>query len=386
MEKATVKKIMFSGGGSGGPVMPLLAVAEELLRANERPTPEFVFVGTYGGPEREMVASFNKRLASGEAASGEGAEPLRFTALLSGKLRRYFSLANFFDIFKVIVAYFQAHLLLLREKPDLVVTAGGFVSVPLAWAAAGRKIPILVHQQDVRPGLANKLMAPFARAVTVTFEKSLTDYGSRAVWLGNPLKDLAGEEFALSVSEDREKYSIDGAQPLVLVTGGATGSTALNRLIRAAAPELAGTCRIIHLTGRGKLTADSVTGTGGADSYYIAKDFVSNGEILALIAAADLVVSRCGLSVLTELSALDKPAILIPMPASHQEDNAAVFARASAAIVLAQAGLTPDQLVAEIKRGLSDSALRAELKKNIGRVIRRGAAATMAGLIWEIVK
>jgi len=381
MNQVQAKKIIFSGGGSGGPVMPLLAVAEELARAAEAPVLDLIFVGTTGGPEREMVAAFNDRLAALQPAVA----PLRFLTLRSGKFRRYFSWRNLWDIGNIIAAYFQSRRLLAAERPDLIVTAGGFVSVPLVWAAAGRKIPILVHQQDVRPGLANKLMAPVARTITVTFEKSLADYGSRAVWLGNPVKDLAGEEFARGVADIKAQYDINGERPVVLVTGGATGSSSVNRLLVAALPELLKFCRIIHLTGRGK----SVLPAAAAEphpSAYLAQEFVTDDELLALMAAADLVVSRAGLSALTELAALNKPVIIIPIPASHQEDNAAVFARARAAVVLRQADLTPEELTAEIRRCLNDTVLRAELKNNIGKVIKRGAAAALAGIIWEILQ
>jgi UDP-N-acetylglucosamine--N-acetylmuramyl-(pentapeptide) pyrophosphoryl-undecaprenol N-acetylglucosamine transferase len=383
MDKPAAKKIIFSGGGSGGPVMPLLAVAEELLRTDEAPAPDLVFVGTYSGPEREMVVAFNTRVA----ALYPSAAAMKFIPVVSGKFRRYFSWDNFLDIFKISAAYFQSFRILAAERPDLIITAGGFVSVPLVWAAAGRKIPVLVHQQDIRPGLANKLMAPFARTISVTFEKSLADYGSRAVWLGNPVKNLAGEDFARTVADIKNKYGLDGARPLVLVTGGATGSASINKLILAAAPELLRFCRIIHLTGRGKLPPTNGGATARGDTPdYLAKEFVTDDELLALIAAADLVVSRSGLSALTELAALNKPVLLIPIPASHQEDNAAVFARARAAVVLRQADLTPEKLVAEVRRALSDSVLRVELKNNIGKVIKRGAAAALAGIIWEILK
>ena len=148
------KKIIFTGGGTGGSVTPLLAIAEELLRDgpdNHQATIfnssqedrsfrfnwEFLFVGTYQGPEREMVTDFNSEVG-----------PMRFVPLVSGKLRRYFSPANFFDAFKVFASWFVSLRLLSVEKPDLIVSAGSFVSVPLVWAAALRRIPIIIHQQE----------------------------------------------------------------------------------------------------------------------------------------------------------------------------------------------------------------------------------------------
>ena len=156
----TNKKIMLSGGGTGGSVTPLLSLAEELIKEDK--DIDLSFVGAKNGPEKELIAGF------------KGKE-IRFLTLPSGKLRRYFSAANFFDIFKIIGAFFKSLAVLRQERPAIVISAGSFVSVPLVWAAACRRIPILIHQQDIRPGLANKLMAPFARVITVTFEKSLID-------------------------------------------------------------------------------------------------------------------------------------------------------------------------------------------------------------------
>lgn len=374
MTSGQTKKIIFSGGGSGGSVTPLLAVAEELRRAEEWSW-NFVFVGTTGGPEREMVAAFNARAT----ALNPLVVPLKFVTLSSGKFRRYFSWKNIFDVFKIIAAYFQAQRLLRTERPDLIVTAGGFVSVPLVWAAASRKIPILIHQQDVRPGLANQLMAPFARAITVTFEKSLGDYGPRAAWVGNPHQDFASLDGA--VSGIRQKYNLSSDQPLVIILGGGTGSTAINNLIFSAVSELSKFCQIIHLTGRGKLPVSEIR-----NNNYQTFEFLDNSELVKLLALADLVVTRAGLAFLTELSSLAKPIIIIPMPDSHQEDNAAVFATARAAVVLGQVELTPAKLTVEIRRVLDDKNLQTELKNNIGKVIKRGAATAMAGIIEEIVK
>ncbi len=365
--KKNQKTVMFSGGGTGGSVTPLLAVADDLRRS--RPDLKLVFVGTKRGPEKEMVAAFNRE-----------SESLEYIPLTSGKWRRYFSLYNFLDIFKVIIAWFVSLRVLISKRPSVIISAGAFVSVPLAWAAALWRIPVLIHQQDVRPGLANKLMAPGARVITVTFEKSLSDYGSRAVLIGNPIREAAINGSQSAPEEIRRRYLLNSDKPLVLVAGGGTGSTAINKLILKIIPSLSDFCEVLHLTGPGKLEEGIMN---NAD--YQAREFVAPDELLNLIAASDLVVSRAGLATLTELSFLSKPAILIPIPDSHQEDNAAVFSAAQAAIVFEQRELTPDRLAAEIKRVLMDQVLRDKLSRNIAKVIRRGAAGKMAGLIEEIL-
>jgi UDP-N-acetylglucosamine--N-acetylmuramyl-(pentapeptide) pyrophosphoryl-undecaprenol N-acetylglucosamine transferase len=362
------KTIMLSGGGSGGPVTPLLVVAEELLREPEINL-NLIFVGTKNGPERVMVEDFNHSIG-----------PLQFIPIVSGKWRRYFSLYNIVDIFKVWAAFLQSLKILAVIKPDIVISAGAFVSVPLVWAAKLRGIPVLIHQQDVRPGLANKLMAAAARAITVTFEKSLYDYPGKAILIGNPVR-LIDDNNKEVMAEIRQRYNLSSDQPLVLITGGGTGAVAINDLVGQSIQELGTFCQIIHLTGKGKAPSIKI----GHKNYH-ALEFVAPREFTSLVSAADLVVSRCGMAALTELSAGQKAAILIPMPDSHQTENAAVFAQAQAALVLEQQDLTPEQLVGEVRRILDDPALRTSLQNNIGKVIKRGAAAAMAGIIWEIVK
>jgi len=361
------KTIILSGGGTGGSITPLLALAEELWRENKNLN--LIFVGNYSGPEKEMVAAFNNQTG-----------PMKFIPLISGKWRRYFSWQNFWDIFKIITAYFQSFILLRRERPDLILSAGGFVSVPLVLAAAFLKIPILIHQQDIRPGLANKLMAPFARVVTVTFAKSLLDYGSKAVWIGNPVKQLSKDHQETSIEMIKNKYNLDTKKPLVLITGGGTGSHKINDLIFRGIPELIKFCQIIHLTGSGKLLIEKIY-----SSDYHPLEIVSYQDSLELIRAADLVVSRCGLGTLAELSSLNKAAILIPLPNSHQEDNAAIFSEAQAAVVLNQNELTPEKLAEEIKRLLNNEPLKNELKNNIAKVIKRGAVQGLVGIIGEVL-
>ncbi len=368
-EERNNKKIMFSGGGTGGSVTPLLVIAEELLKDDKNL--EIIFIGTKNGLEKKMVSDF----------SGQ----IKYISLPSGKWRRYFSLNNILDIFKIIYAFFKSFFILRKERPNVIVTAGGFVGVPLVWAAAFCRIPVLVHQQDIRPGLANKLMAPFARVITVTFEKSLTDYGPRAVLTGNPAKDTS---FLGNTAETRKKYNLKQDIPFVLVTGGGTGAFAINNLVVEALPNLLSFCQIINLTGKGKKPeiADKINSelnesVGG----YQAIEFVESREFINLLKASDLIVSRCGLGVLTEISACGKAAILIPMPHSHQEDNAFLFKDKKAAIVLNQDYLSAKDLSDEIKIVLGDSKLRGELSHNVFKIMKPEGARNITAIIWEII-
>lgn len=369
--KKNSKKIMFSGGGTGGSVTPLLVIAEEMLKDDQ--DLEIVFVGTKNGIEKKMVSDFS------------GA--IKFLSLPSGKLRRYFSFNNILDIFKVIGAFFKSLYLLRRERPDVLVVAGGFVGVPLVWAAAFFRIPVLIHQQDIRPGLANRLMAPFARVITVTFEKSLTDYGPRAVLTGNPTKNIPSSQ--ANIVETKKKYNLKSDLPLVFVAGGGTGALAINNLIVEALPDLLSFCQIINLTGLGKkpeLSAEINSESNKLAGTYQAFELVSNQDFLDLLAAADLVVSRCGLGALTEISALAKPAILIPIPHSHQEDNALLFKDREAGVILDQDTLSARDLGKEINNLLTNSDLRGRLTHNVSKIMKPDGARNIASIIWEMIK
>lgn len=377
-------KIILTGGGTGGSVVPLLAVAEELTSSRLFPSPErqrsegkgefeFLWIGTKSGPEREMVA-----LAG--LAPGEKME-IKFKAIAGGKLRRYFSWRNFIDPFLILTGFWQAFFIMLKWRPDLVMTAGSFVSVPVVWAARILRVPVLVHQQDARPGLANKLMAPFARVVTVTFAESLNDYGKKAVWIGNPTR--LRRETLNSKFQITNYFNLKKEFPVVLVVGGGTGAMAINELVWEALPELTKFCQIIHVGGK-----DKVPGSGFQvpSSKYIFFEFLNVNQMSEAYAAADIVVSRAGMGVLTELSCLGKPAILIPMPDSHQEENAEIFGKKEAAIVLNQKELAGGQFAKEIEKLVNDKSLREKLNKNISEVIKRGAGERMVKIIEGLLK
>lgn len=262
----------------------------------------------------------------------------------------------------------------------MILSAGSFASVPLIWAAGFMRLPVIIHQQDVRPGLANKLMSPAADIITVTFAKSLVDYGPKAIWIGNPTKFLEIAEYKKLIPLTWEKYGLKPGKPLILVTGGRMGAKALNELMRGAQSKLAD-YQIVHLTGP-YIKEDIISDN---PDYHVFKALPHN-DFLTLMVSADLVVSRAGLGSLTELSELNKAAVIIPIPYSHQEDNAAIFSRSQAALVLSQKKLTPEKLAAEIISLISDQNRLTDLKNNIFQVIRKGAALKALDLIEKLLE
>lgn len=346
--------LLFTGGGTLGPVTPLLAVAEAVrVRA---PAAVFSWIGTSQGPERALV----------EAAG------IRFIAIRSGKLRRYLSLRNLSDIINIKIGFFQSLALLRRLRPDVVVSAGGFVAVPVVWAARCLDIPVHVHAQDIHPGLANKLSLPAASSLTVAFEKSLKDFARhRPAWTGNPVRRtmLAG-----SRETARKLFGLEDGVPTLLVLGGGTGAAGLNAIVRGAVPLLSPTSQILHVTGKGKWDAAFV------HPRYHAVEFLTDGMAHAL-AAADLVVTRAGIGTLTELAALALPTVIVPMPHSHQEENARYFADRGAALLFDEIGATPTTFAERVLGLWHDVDRMAALKRGM-RSLRKGdASAAVAEIV-----
>lgn len=364
MDKQNKKiRIILTGGGTAGSVAPLLGVVDEFKKEGYKF--DYLWLGTKTGPERSMVE----------------AEGIEFRTVMSGKLRRYFSLLNFIDPIRILIGTWQAYFTILDYKPTMVLSAGSYVSVPVAWAAKLRGVPVLVHQQDARAGLANKLMAPAATIITVALEESLSDYGQKAKLVGNSVREEI-REVKVSAREARQKLGLSTRLPIVLIMGGGTGAQAINDLVEIAAGELTRFCQVLHITGKGKLT-DRHKRIQESNPNYRAFEFLDAFGMIKVFSAADVVVSRAGMSTLTELSFLGKAAIIIPIPNSHQEENAQVFKEEEAALVLRQQSLGPKELTESIRMILLDENLRQKLKSNIQAVIKPGGTERIAAIILE---
>ena len=359
------KKIMLTGGGTGGSVTPLLAIIHELRTKNYK----LLWIGTRHGIEKKIIKK----------------EGIKFKSVFSGKLRRYFSLQNFLDPFLIILGFLKALYIILKWKPNLVISAGGFVSVPIVWAAWLCRVPSLIHQQDSRAGLSNKLMAPFARAITVTFEKSLKDYGDKATWIGNETQ-CSMINSQCSINDIYKYFKFKKDLPVVFVIGGITGAFGINKIIWSTMPELNKFCQIIHITGNVETLQCNVS-TNIAPLYYKTK-IMDKNELSMAYAISDIVVSRAGMGTLTELSHLAKPSIIIPMPGTHQEDNAKIFKDKNAAIVLNQKELikAPKILIENIKNLINNEKLKNKLSNNIKEVIKKGYNKKMIEIIEEILR
>jgi len=350
-------RIFLSGGGTGGSVTPLLALAEEIKK--REPQAEFLFVGTRRGkPEKQLAQTAG----------------FAFISIFSAKLRRYLDWRNLFTFLGFIAGFVQSLFLVSKRKPKAILSVGGFVSVPLAWAGALLGTPVFVHQQDIIPGLANRLMAPLARKITVAFPPSL-DYfpKKKTVLTGNPVRPevLRGDR-----AKARQIFNLEKDVPTVLIMGGGTGALKINRVVVEAAPKLTQFCQVVHLTGQGKQTDQLSL------PRYRSYPFLTD-RLPHLYQAADVIVSRAGLASLTELANLGKPAILIPIADSHQEANARYFAEQRAAYLLPEAGLNPSSLTKQIHQLIFSAQQRSLLSLNIGKLARPRAGEEIAQLILQ---
>jgi UDP-N-acetylglucosamine--N-acetylmuramyl-(pentapeptide) pyrophosphoryl-undecaprenol N-acetylglucosamine transferase len=352
-----VVRVLLAGGGSGGSATPVLAVAERLRQIE--PGAHLLFVGTAEGPERQLAT-----------AAG-----LEFVAVPSGKLRRYWSWQNLVDPVRIAAGLGLSLRIVHQFRPEVAFGAGGFASVPPLAAAWLLSCPVQIHQQDAEPGLANRLLTPLARGCSVSLPTSLRHFpAGRTALVGNPVRPtmLAGD-----ADRARTRFGLEPGVPLVLVTGGGTGALRLNWLVATAAPRLVERCQVVHLTGRGRGVSAE------ARQRYRQIEFVTD-EMADLLAAATVVVSRAGMGTLSELAALRKPTVLIPMPSSHQAANARAFAEHGAALVWEQEYLTPESL-AEALLALLDSPGRlAELAENMTGIMPPDAAERLARLVVRL--
>ena len=351
-----MKKIVLTGGGTAGHVTPNIA----LLPALRNMGYEISYIGSRNGIEKQLIE----------------AESIPYYAISSGKLRRYFDLKNFTDPFRVVAGLFQAKKLLKQLKPDVVFSKGGFVSVPVVRAAASLRIPVIIHESDMTPGLANKLAFPAASKVCCNFPETVKLLPSgKAVLTGSPIRQelLYGDAKA-----GRRFCGFTRNLPALLIIGGSLGSVAVNTAVRSILPRLLGTFNVIHLCGKGNLNP-ALEGTEGYVQYEYIRD-----ELPDLFALCDVVISRAGANAICELLALRKPSLLIPLSAAASRGdqilNANSFAKQGFSVVLEEEKIT-DQV-------LYDTLM--ELYQNRNRYVEAmeksevaDAIGTITGLIEE---
>lgn len=349
-----------TGGGTAGHVTPNIALMPALRNEGY----EISYIGSYEGIEKRLIEE----------------QGVSYYGISSGKLRRYFDPKNFSDPFKVLKGYSQSVKLLKKLKPDVVFSKGGFVSVPVVLAARHCKVPAIIHESDLTPGLANKLAIPGAVKVCCNFPETLNYLPKeKAVLTGSPirqelLKGNANHAFSLCRFSDRTK-------PVIMIVGGSTGSRAINTAIRGLLPELVKSYNIIHLCGKGNLDETLHSVSGYAQFEY------ANQELSDMFALSDLVISRAGANAICELLALRKPNILIPLSAEASRGdqilNANSFRSQGFSYVLEESELTNTALLEAIEHVFRKKEDYVNAMENSSS---RNSIDTIVGLILEVSK
>lgn len=319
-----MKKIILTGGGTAGHVTPNLALLPSLSEAGY----EVRYIGSYEGIERKLIENAG----------------VPYDGIASGKLRRYFDLKNFSDPFRVLKGYAQALGLLKKYKPDVIFSKGGFVAVPVVLAAKHYKIPVIIHESDMTPGLANKICIPSAAKVCCNFPETLKYLPQdKAVLTGSPIRAelLEGDRLSgLSYAH------LSADKPVLMIIGGSLGAVAVNNAVRSILPRLLEKFQIIHICGKGNLD-ESLINTPG----YVQFEYV-DAPLRHLFAAADIVISRAGANSICELLALRKPNLLIPLSAAASRGdqilNARSFAEQGFSKMLEEEAVTDDSLYAAV--------------------------------------
>ncbi len=352
MGEIRMKRIILTGGGTAGHVTPNIA----LLPALKREGFEVHYIGSYDGIERKLIEELN----------------IPYYGISSGKLRRYFDPKNFSDPFKVIKGYLEASALMKRLKPDVIFSKGGFVSVPVVFAAKHKGLPVIIHESDITPGLANKLSIPSAQKICANFPETVKYLPEgKAVLTGTPIRQ---ELFSGNKLLGLDFCGFNRSKPVLLVIGGSTGSAAINEAVRAILPDLLIKYQVIHLCGKDK-SDKSLTGTPGYVQYEYIKKELSN-----LLDAADVIISRAGANTICELLALRKPHILIPLSAASSRGdqilNAESFERQGYSYVLKEEAITADSLLEAIetvyhnKKTYIEAMSQSKLNNSIETIIQ----------------
>lgn len=365
-------RIIFTGGGTGGHLFPIVAVARELkkIAQNQGLALEMLFVGPQTVGE--------------EVLEKEG---IARRTILAGKLRRYFSGHNLLDVFRLPLGIIQSFWIVFQFMPNVVFSKGGFGSLPVVFVAWIYRIPVLTHESDAVPGLAVKIGTKFSKRIAVSFPRALSFFPAKKTALtGNPVRaEILGD----SKEEAKTLFGLSGDKPLILILGGSQGAKIINEIIFLALRGLTENAEIIHQCGKENFEEfKTMLGSSSPPRYHL-YPFLSEEQIRHALAAAQLVISRAGAGSIFEIAAAGKPSILIPIPKSagdHQKLNAYDYARAGATLVISQENLTPNFLKERALTLLKDEPLLAKMSAAAKAFARLDATSQIAQELLNIAK
>lgn len=365
-------KIVLTGGGTGGHLIPLISVSQKI--ALKRPDVEFLFVGPNGKIERDLM----------------GKAQIRTRTILVGKIRRHFSFLHFVDVFKVPIGIMQCLWILLLEMPDVVFSKGGYASFPVVLVSWLYRIPVLIHESDANPGLANNILGKFANRVAVSYAEAEKYFpADQVVLTGNPLR----EDIAMGdPKKARALFSLTESRKTIFVVGGSQGARTINNKVLDILPELLKKYQVIHQTGERNYEevihrAGALGIKAGHDGYHPIAFY--GDEIKDILALADMVISRAGANTVSELAATGKPSIIIPLPTSannHQRMNAYSVAKRGGCVVLDEANLGRHMLLSRIEEIMENEEFRNKLRANIKSFYHPDATERLASGVLELVR
>lgn len=369
-----VYRIALAGGGTGGHVFPILPVVRELRKLLGEQT-QFLYLGPKNGIGTEVMKEVE----------------VPAVPILSGKWRRPFSLKNIPDCFRVIGGYIQSLRYLYQFMPDAVFSKGAYAAVPVVLAAKTYAIPVLTQDSDAIPGIANKIMGKFANRIAVAYPSAARYFeASRVAVTGNPVRE---ELLQGNVERARERFGYKSDMPVVLVLGGSLGSVAVNRAVITILPKLIERCFVVHQTGETDAmeVAKHVTELklGDLSGKYFSAPFFDTETLADAFSISSLIVSRAGANAITDIAAIGKPSILIPLPSAannEQRMNAYEMAKVGAALVLEQLNLGENILLGRITHLLDDEALRSDMSKSVQAFFHPDAARRIAEGIVALIR
>jgi len=319
-----MNKIILTGGGSAGHVTPHFALLDYFKNDHIKIT----YIGSKNGIEKDLVKE----------------NGIPYLSISTGKLRRYLAVKNFTDPFRILAGFFQSLRHLYREKPQAVFSKGGFVSVPVVMAAWFLKIPVILHESDMTPGLANKLSKPFSKKICVTFSETLDYVGTqKGIHTGSPIRSI------LKSGNPDLGYALTGFtsdKPIIMMMGGSIGSVKINNVLRKALPEILKKYQLIHLCGKGNIDTNRLHLKGYCQYEYVSENLKD------LFAITDMMISRAGSNAINEFLYLQLPSLLIPLSKSASRGdqilNARSFEQKGFSLILDEESLTPDTLIEKL--------------------------------------
>ena len=338
-------KILFTGGGTGGHVLPIIAIVREIRRISPKEKFDFFYIGP-----RDEISSI--------LLSQEG---IKVKEILAGKIRRYLGwreiLENIVDLFKIPIGFFQAFFHIFFLAPDLIFSKGGYGSISAVLSGWILGIPIFLHESDLAPGLANRFLSRFSSEIFVSFSR--TEYFSpkKMILVGNPIRR---EILEGSKAKAQEIFKLSYKKPIILILGGSQGAQRINDMLLQILPEILTNFELIHQCGERNFkevqAEANVVISENLKKYYHLFPFLREEQLKQAYAASDLICSRAGSGGIFEIAALGKPAILIPLPEAaqnHQVKNAYSYAESGACLVIEEANLTPHFFLEKLKYLLS---------------------------------